>query len=132
MARALFLLIAILFAAPGRAEPLGRLFLSPDERAMLNRQRHDGRDASAAAGRVALNGLVRRSSGKTTVWINQRPQDDNESPQGVTVLKSSTGTAAVPLQLPSGKKVDLKVGQTLDIGNETVREGDAATAGRIR
>ncbi len=115
--------------APACAEPIGRLFLSPDERAMLERQRNDAGTASTPAGRITLNGLVRRSSGKTTAWINQRPQNEDENPQGVAVLKAPAKSSAA-LLLPSGKRVDLKVGQTLDMAQGTVREsyGDAVAA----
>ncbi|MDD5331079.1 MAG: hypothetical protein PHX38_13840, partial [Sulfuricella sp.] len=87
---AAFLLFGL--CAPAGAEPIGRLFLSPDERAMLDRQRNDAGAASTPAGRITLNGFVRRSSGKTTAWLDQRPQNDDENPQGITVFKPSAKT----------------------------------------
>lgn len=127
MARRIFLLmIAFLsgHAAGAGAEPLGRLFFSPDERAMLDRMRNNTpRSAAASTGQVTLNGLVRRSSGKTTVWINQMPQRGSENPQGITVLKSTARSPVVPLQLPSGKQIRLKPGQTFDTAKGKVHEG---------
>ncbi|GAO35891.1 hypothetical protein SCT_1287 [Sulfuricella sp. T08] len=110
--------------APAESYKIGRLFFSPDERAMLDqlRQKRGGSTFSATE-QITLNGIVRRSSGKTTAWINQLPQNENENPQGVTVLKTSPKTSVTPLLLPSGKKVNLKAGQTLDITKGKVREG---------
>jgi hypothetical protein len=127
MARRIFLLMIALL--PGHAlcagaEPLGRLFFSPDERAMLDRMRQkSGGSTLSAADRVTLNGLVRRSSGKTTAWINQLPQHENETSQGVVVQQGQTSKPSAVLLLPSGKKVNLKAGQTFDAGKGKIREG---------
>lgn len=114
-------------AASAGAEPLqGRLFFSADERARLDQTRQtSGGISPAATDQVTLSGLVKSSGGKTTVWINQAPQHENETPSGIAV----TGQAApdssrgVPLRLPSGKTVKLKVGQTLDTAKGSIREG---------
>ncbi len=127
MARLIFLLIIAFL--PGHAacageESLGRLFFSPDERAMLDRMRQKSGGATlSATEQITLNGIVRRSSGKTTAWINQVPQHENETPQGVTIQQSPTSKPSAILLLPSGKKVDLKAGQTFDAAKGKVREG---------
>lgn len=127
MARLIFLLmIAFLpgHAVCAGAEPLGRLFFSPDERAMLDRMRQkSGGSTVSATEQITLNGLVRRSSGKTTAWINQVPQHENETPQGVAVQQGPTSKPSAVLLLPSGKKVNLKAGQTFDTARGKVREG---------
>jgi len=137
MTRLIFLLTtaALLgLAAPVGAEPLGKLFFSPDERANLDQARNGSASASAPAGQqppvgqsspieqITLNGLVRRSSGKTTAWINRLPQNENENPQGVAVLKSAAKPSAL-LRLPSGKQVQLKAGQTFNATGGKIREG---------
>jgi hypothetical protein len=127
MARLIFLLmIAFLpgHAVCAGAEPLGRLFFSPDERAMLDRmrQKNSGSAASATA-QITLNGIVRRSSGKTTAWINQVPQNENETPQGIAVQQGKTSKPSALLLLPSGKQVQLKAGQTFDTARGKIREG---------
>lgn len=131
MARLIFLLTtaALLgLAVPAGAEPLGRLFFSADERAMLDQQRQKSGGVSTSTEQVTLNGIVRHSSGKTTAWINQLPQHENEQPQGVAVLRQTAKTPALPLLLSSGKKINLKAGQTFDATKGRVREGyeDAA------
>ena len=127
MARLIFLLmIAFLpgHAVCAGAEPLGRLFFSPDERAMLDRMRQkNGGSTVTATEQVTLNGIVRRSSGKTTAWINQVPQNENETPQGIAVQQGKTSKPSALLLLPSGRQVNLKAGQTFDTTKGKVREG---------
>ena len=96
------------------AEPLGRLFFTPEQRAVLERQRRDGStDAALADGeRLRLDGIVTRSAGPPTIWANGRPLPDpalagirprpGRAPQG----------ASVPLA--DGSRVDLNVGETLE------------------
>lgn len=132
MARRIFLLmIAFLLChtACAGAEPLGRLFFSPDERALLDQVRNNTfRSAAASTEQITLNGIVRRSSGKTTAWINQLPQNENETPQGVAVQGQTSKPSAL-LLLPSGKQVQLKAGQTFDTTKGKIREGyEDATA----
>lgn len=57
---------------------LGKLFMTQDRRAALERQRQTNRqEALAAEGDVlTVNGIIRRSSGKTTQWINHQAQHD--------------------------------------------------------
>jgi hypothetical protein len=72
-----------LAALPGSAaEPLGRLFMTPEERRSLDSLREQGGDAFAPASgeasssttpadrRVVVNGVVRRSLGLDVVWVN--------------------------------------------------------------
>lgn len=133
MMRLLFLLATaslLGLAAPANPEPLGRLFFSPDERAVLDRQRQGGVGAgTAATAQITLNGVVRRSSGKTTAWINQAPQHENENRQGVA-LGPAARPPGVPLLLSSGRQVNLKAGQTFDTATGRIREGYQGSEGR--
>jgi len=132
MARITVILTALFlftYTACAVAEPIGRLFFHPDERSRLDQIRdgkaHDNTQPSSdqpPTEQITLNGLVRRNNGKTTIWINQIPQHEGER-QGVTVLKSNPKSSAVPLQLPSGKKIRLKTGQTFDSFTGKVKEG---------
>ena len=133
-ARPIALLATVLLiglATSAGAEPIGRLFFSPGERTTLDQWRkNNGGDApiTAETEQITLNGFVRRGSGKTTIWINQVPQHEDAPPRGVAVLKPAAKTPFVPLLLPSGKKVDLKAGQTFDAANGKIREGYEDTA----
>lgn len=74
-------LLAFASAAQAQQEPLGRLFFTPEQRAMLDRQRQltpsrmvgTGGESSSS---YTINGVVRRSSGHQTTWINGIPVDD--------------------------------------------------------
>lgn len=116
--------------ATTESHKIGRLFFSPNERAMLDRTRQKSSGSTVSATeQIILNGIVRRSSGKTTTWINQVPQHENETPQGMVVQQGPTSKPSAVLLLPSGKKVNLKAGQTFDTTKGKVREGyEDATA----
>lgn len=83
---ALALLLALTAGAPVHAEDArtadpGRLFFTPAQRAQLETARArrvgPGRDTAAEAPPpVRYDGLVMRSDGKTTRWVNGRPQLD--------------------------------------------------------
>jgi len=74
--------IALLFlacSAAASAQQLGTLFMSPAERERLDRQRR-GEAVQAAGGQAAaetrepvLTGFVKRSDGKSTVFLDKRP-----------------------------------------------------------
>ncbi|MFZ4536567.1 hypothetical protein [Propionivibrio sp.] len=121
----LTLLLTIFFllghTACAGAEPLGRLFFSPDERTLIDQERQKSSGSTVSAtGHVTLDGLVRRGSGKTTAWINGLPQ--NETSQGVTVQGPAVKPSTL-LMLPSGKQIRLKPGQSFDTAKGRVREG---------
>ena len=85
------------------AEPptLGRLFFTPEWRANIERQRElaDRQTRTHESGALRLDGVVMRSTGQSTAWINHRPQSGSDS-----------GTHLENL----GDLADLKVGATLD------------------
>ncbi|RFP13824.1 hypothetical protein D0T23_15620 [Duganella sp. BJB475] len=62
---------------------------------------------------VQLSGVLRGSSGRTTVWLNQVPQSDS--------AKAGPGQA-VSLRLSSGRQLILKPGQSFDPANGSVQE----------
>ncbi|MGE5028237.1 MAG: hypothetical protein ACM3JK_07160 [Betaproteobacteria bacterium] len=104
------------------AEPIGRLFFYPEERAMLDQMRNKDGAISTPAEQIRLNGIVRRSDGKNTVWINQQPQHENRLHQGIAIPGQDARPSAI-LTLPSGGQVRLKAGQTFDAVKGQVREG---------
>lgn len=77
----LALLIAVPGLASGQTEPLGRLFLTPQQRVALDQQRR--RDPSASAGAsqsLTITGEVRSASGGRTRWINGRADWHGDAP----------------------------------------------------
>ena len=119
------ILIAILGALPVRAaEPatLGRLFFSPERRVALERQRtHNVQQVQALQGAtMSLDGVVYRSSGKTTVWINQHAQNENDAKRtgvSATLSPRNPGRALIapgedtPAQLKVGEAVNRATGE---------------------
>jgi hypothetical protein len=89
---------------------LGRLFVSPQRRALLDELRHNNArvDSTQQLDSVRLDGIVRRSSGKQTVWINGQGYTDHAP---VTHLDDSSA------RVISGSKdgVELKVGESMHL-----------------
>jgi hypothetical protein len=119
MRRALVILLLLLYHAAA-AESLGRLFYTPQEREALEAQRQAGAVAADAppGNQVTLNGTVRRSGGKNTVWLNHAPRYEREG--GLSAV-GKNGQALV--RLPEMGSVALKVGQTLDLSTGKITEG---------
>lgn len=107
-------------SAPGFADELGRLFFTPEQRALLElarRTQGSGAPADAdGAGGVTLSGIVTRSDGRQTLWVNGRAQ-----PAG-TARDRSPSAATLPLPGGTGQ-VRLRVGQTLDPETGRIEEG---------
>lgn len=126
----LFALMAFFLPCVCAAEaaPIGRLFSTPAERTALDRLRQTGEQPIAVDDKpaaivappepvteqITLDGFVRRSSGKGTTWINQIPRNEQEISQGIRVRQQLSKPPAVSIWLPSGKRIDLKAGQTFD------------------
>ena len=128
--------VLMLFAgAVGAAEP-GRMFFTPTQRATLDTARKQnirteiGNDdsekpAAAAAAplpqHISVNGMIRRSDGKHTIWLNNRVVSGQQS--GAINASVGRNDNQVRLHVPeSGRKVQLKVGQTVEILSGTVEE----------
>lgn len=113
-------------------QPLGRLFLTPEWRAALERQRQSNvRTTRSLEGEsVRLDGIVVRSSGKSTVWINSRPQAERTDGSGVSVSTSPRRPERATVAAGLAPPAELQVGATL---NPATREtGGGLTAGEIR
>ena len=86
---------------------LGRLFVSPQRRALLDELRNNNAriDSTQQLDSVRLDGIVRRSSGKQTIWINGQSYTDH-----APVTRVDDRSARVI----SGNKngVELKVGES--------------------
>jgi hypothetical protein len=121
MKRLLFALAVLLSAGIAQAEELGRLFFTPEQRQALDARRKarlpDRPAAAVASPTLRLDGYVRRSSGRSTVWVNGEPTDDASR-----LPATSDGRVGVRAG-EGGGRVELKPGQTLDRGNGEVRDG---------
>jgi hypothetical protein len=129
MSRAAALLLGAALAAaaaPCAAQELGRLFFTPEQRSALDARRKARMPdmpaaAAAAAPTMRLDGYVKRSGGRSTVWVNSETLDESalESPH------IPRGTSDDRVSVPVGEsrtRIQMKPGETLDRGNGEVRD----------
>ncbi|MCK9389695.1 MAG: hypothetical protein M0Q22_15055 [Sulfuritalea sp.] len=96
---------------------LGRLFFTPERRATLERQRtFNVQEARTLEGTtMSLDGIVYRSSGKATVWINRQAQHEGESARaGVSAVISPKSPGSALLAPGEETPAQLKVGETVN------------------
>ena len=123
------LLLAALPAAHA-AELTGRLFFTPEQRAQLDQLRRQKAVASQVRDEpipetVTYNGIIRRSDGKTTIWMNNQPMSDADLRGGQPVTGTVSRDGRIVLQNPqagSGAKLELKVGQSATLMSGKVDE----------
>lgn len=136
--RAIIFLLAFSVSTPAfSAETLGRLFFTPEQRALLDSARKqkikivEEPQATPAAvvaqppppEDMSVNGLVTRSDGGSTIWINNKTVNGRSSLPGGQTVTSVEPTGKVTLRLPESKdKVEIKVGQRFDAANSEIRE----------
>jgi len=119
---ALLILLAA-FPSTGAEENLGRLFFTPERRAALDRQRQQNSTLNSEAlseDQLTLSGVVRRSSGRHTAWINGSPINDpagQPADPAAGRLKPGSPPLRVgdTLNQASGEKEDLLKGGSLSI-----------------
>jgi hypothetical protein len=128
-------LLTLLTSAGFTQEPaLGRLFLTPEQRAALDNARRNKIRAEAMvaaadkkpkippAKSVTINGVVNRSDGESTIWVNGQPTE-GETEDGMRVIISPGSQSSVVLREPArGKRVRLKVGQRADLISGKIEE----------
>lgn len=113
---------------------IGRLFFTPAERAQLDLARMQKKVPAPAAGAepveptpppqiVSYSGIVRRSNGKATLWINNRMVEEKDALAGLSLRGKVRPDGAVTLQVPqSGGTIDVKVGQSVELQSGRIAE----------
>ena len=119
---------------------LGRLFFTPERRATLDRQRtFNVQETQALQGTtMSLDGIVHRSSGKSTVWVNRQAQTEHEASRtGVSATLSPRSPGSALLSPGEEAPAQLKVGEAVNraTGERNTRLGGGsvvapAAAGR--
>jgi len=116
--------------------PLGRMFFTPAQRAQLDVARtqrarttlatektEEVQTAAPVPQTITYDGAVRRSDGKTTVFLNGRPVHDKEPAGGAIVVGRIRADGGVSLQMPqSGRTVELKPGQSIELLSGAIEE----------
>jgi hypothetical protein len=98
--RCFFLLCGVCAFASASAEPLGRLFFTPEQRSLLERQREEGAN-EASESRLRLDGWAARRNSGATRWINGRVESDER--------------LARTANLRVGESIDLLTGSRQDV-----------------
>jgi len=118
--RILLVVAAMLpWCATHSAEPWGRLFFTPSQRAALDAGKQVSKPtvravAPRAPRAVMLNGVVTRSDGESAVWINGH-EAGGKSVSGVSASTFATDPTSAQMRVGSGQKsVRMRVGQHLD------------------
>ena len=90
--------LAILFlttATWAQTQELGRLFFTPEKRAALDRQRQlnlsQNRETLSENTPLTLNGIVRRSSGRGTNWVNGSAMEDSTGKRSDAISVKTPG-----------------------------------------
>jgi hypothetical protein len=121
------LLAVLLGGAGARAQELGRLFFTPEQRAALDaRRKARVPDKPAAAPQVEspitrVNGAVQRSGGRSTVWVNGEPIPEGAPTGAPQPAPAGSGRVSLPAG-ESAQRYDLRVGESLDRGSGEVRD----------
>lgn len=112
------LALALIIAVPaGAAEPLGRLFFTPAQRAKLDAGKAITEPKKAGPTvqgprSVTVNGIVTRSDGESTVWVNGAPAGTRR-PNAAPIMAKPAGEATARVRVMDSD-ARLRVGQTLD------------------
>jgi hypothetical protein len=122
-------LISILPAAQGE-EALGRLFFTPERRQALDQQREMNISEPANEDpALTLNGIVTRSSGKRTAWINGTAQNEREIFGGITVTPERNNPGKVIVETAEHPASNARIGET--VSRTTGETSDLLNGGRI-
>ena len=117
-------LALMVVSLPAPAQDLGRLFFTHERREALDRQRQFKVPESLEVPddpTLTINGVVTRSSGKRTVWINGTAQEDGHTDSGLAVAPSHGNPGQVLVQPEDGPTSRVGVGNTVNRNT-----GDAA------
>jgi hypothetical protein len=131
MTRVAMPLFAIALAASAtvaQAQELGRLFFTPEQRAQLDERRKAHVPDKPAPVLVEspstrLDGYVKRSHGKSTLFVNGEPIPDGTDTEGMKIVpdRASADRATVVTGV-RGRRIPLKVGESLDRETGTVHD----------
>lgn len=136
------------------AEPMGRLFSTPEERNDLDYLRESKKNQPietetvveesvierrpiALPDAINVQGYVKRNDGKdSTVWINGEAIQENSGNKDVRVGKLPSNSNRIPIRIPAnGQQLSLKAGQVYDPESNRVRESRSyhvqGSSGRI-
>lgn len=115
------------------AEPIGRIFYTPEQRDQLDALRRQKAVAVQVKDEpvpeiVKFNGIVRRNDGKATVWLNNQPLSEAELRNKQSIVGTVGRNGQVTLQSPqNAAQMRLKVGQSAELLSGRIDESYTAT-----
>jgi hypothetical protein len=117
--------LAALLPQAQAEEILGRLFLTPARRAMLEQQRQFNlqEQKTLEGATIRLDGVIVRSSGKKTVWINGQAQYDNDNSLGVETRVAPADPSQAGLSAGNEHQTKLRVGQKINRATQEISDG---------
>jgi len=122
----LALLLALLPAGHAAAQELGRLFFTPEQRAALDARRAarlpDKPAAAAESPTTRVDGYVKRSSGKSTVWVDGEALPDGLQLEGLRVQRGNDPTRVTVTIGEDRRRIEMRVGETLDRATGEVKD----------
>jgi hypothetical protein len=119
-------------SAQESSDELGRLFFTPERRQTLDRQRQlniQEKQEIPEDPTLTIDGVVTRSSGKRTAWVNGVAQNENEMPSGVKVTPRRKDPGKVVVQANESPAGNARVGGT--VNRNTGEATDLLNGGRI-
>ncbi|MCP5249348.1 MAG: hypothetical protein H6942_12580 [Candidatus Accumulibacter sp.] len=126
--------LPLLVGSPAAAdETLGRLFFTPERRQQLDRQRELNildRQQLPADPTLIIDGVVVRSSGKRTAWVNGSPQHENDPWNGLAVTPRHGDPARVMIETSDSPAARARVGQT--VNRNTGEATDLLNGGQLQ
>jgi hypothetical protein len=136
--RYLLIALTLISHAAFAAEPFGRLFTTPTERATLDHLRQTRKIEPANVDQpqeaievapvippeISVQGYVKRSDGKKgTVWINEKPVQENSSTGEMEVGKLPSEGNQIQIRVPGlDRSLKLKAGQAYDPQTDSITE----------
>jgi hypothetical protein len=108
-------------------------FFTPERRSQLDRQREmnllDNQPAQSDP-TLTIDGIVSRSSGKRTAWINGQPQHESDLGSGLTVTSRRGDPGQVLLEAKDSPTARARVGET--VNRTTGAAQDLLQGGELR
>jgi hypothetical protein len=127
--------LALLAPLTAHAQPLGRFFFTPAEREELDLNRVQKKQTTVRPAiaeerpaptrppqTVTYAGIVRRSDGRSMLWMNDRVAEEKESLAGLNLRGRINADGTILLDVPGGPDIQVKVGQSVQLHTRKVAE----------
>ncbi len=113
--------LTLWMGSPSMAEEtLGRLFFTPERRHQLDRQRQlnaPDRQQTVREPLLTIDGVVVRSSGRRTAWVNGSPQHEDEVATGLSITPRRGDPGKVWVEANDAPTARARVGETVNSGS---------------